>query len=258
MAKIDLGILGGYSGRVGKVVGYYRMGKWCVRAYQPTINDAKTEAQLQQRGLFKAMIQFASHCLEPIRLGMKAAGDKEQLTECNLFMKDNSKCFKHIDGAVAIDYARLQFSKGTLPGVAFRRLEIDGGTRVEVEYEPNRKSSRAKTDDRVYVYAYLPSLGQGILSAPAERRSKRMAFVLPDQWAGQEVHFYGFTIAGDGIASETSYLGTSLEPLTEATEDEQNTQEKKINKNNGQRKTDTVSRSDRSGGAGGLAARGEP
>lgn len=258
MAKIDQGILGGYSGRVGGVVGYYRMGKWCVRAYQPTINDAKTEAQLQQRSIFKEMIQFASRNLEPMRLGLRQAARHEELTECNYFIRHNCKNFKHIDGAVNIDYSALQFSQGTLPGVLFSRLQVDGGVRVAVDYETNRRSSRAKMDDRVYVYAYLPSLGHGILSAAATRRAKRLAFVLPEQWAGQEVYFYGFTIAEDGTASPTSYLGTSFAPISEPIEDEVATETRNNINNNEQGKTDTVSCTHRGGNANDLDARGKP
>lgn len=258
MAKIDQGILGGYSGRIGNVVGYYRMGKWCVRAYQPTINDAKTEAQLQQRSVFKAMIQFASRNLEPMRLGLRQVAREEVLTECNYFIRYNCKHFRHAGGAVEVDYAALQFSKGSLPCVEFTGLNVEGGVRVEVDYEPNRSSSRAKMEDSVYVYAYLPALGAGILSAAATRKAKRLAFVLPDEWAGQEVHFYGFTLAADGTASATAYLGTSLAPMTEEPENMSNTKNNIIEKKNGKRKVDTVSGAYRGGGDGGVAAGGEP
>ena len=220
MAKIDQGILGGYSGRVGRVVGYYRMGQWCLRAYQPTINDAKTEAQLRQRSVFKTMIQFASQNLSILRLGLKQVAREKVLTECNYFIRNNCKHFRHVGGAVEVDYAALQFSKGSLPCVEFTGLKVEGGVRVGVDYEPNRSSSRAKMEDGVYVYAYQPALGEGILSAAATRKAKRLAFVLPDEWAGQEVHFYGFTLAADGTASATTYLGTSLAPMAERAENE--------------------------------------
>ncbi len=258
MAKIEQGILGGYSGRVGKVVGYYRMGKWCVRSYQPTINDAKTEAQLRQRSVFKVMIGLASRVLEPIRLGLKRASDEAEMTECNLFMHHNKKCFRHIDGTVAIDYAGLQLSRGSLPGVRFTELRMGDGMRVEAVYETNRRSSQARMDDRVVVYAYHPASGTGILSAPAERRSRGLAFVLPDQWAGQEVHFYGFTVSEEGRASATTYLGTSFAPMSEPVEDETSTDTKKNSNNNEERQTDTVSRSDWGGGANGFTSRGKP
>lgn len=258
MAKIDQGILGGYSGRVGRVVGYYRMGQWCLRAYQPTINDAKTEAQLRQRSVFKTMIQFASQNLSILRLGLKQVAREKVLTECNYFIRNNCKHFRHVDGVVEVDYAALQFSAGTLPGVEFKALRVEDGVCVEVDYEPNRSSSRAKMDDGVYVYAYAPALASGIFGAPAARKAKRMAFVLPDEWAGQEVHFYGFTLAADGTASATTYLGTAQQPLTKEHENMSNTKNNIIEKKNGKRKVDTVSGAYRGGGDGGVAAGGEP
>ena len=258
MAKIDQGILGGYSGRIGSVVGYYRKGKWCVRAYQPTINDAKSAAQLQQRSIFKAMIQFASRTLAPIRWGMKQISDMEEITECNLFMRMNSQNFKHIDGTVQIVYSGLQFSMGDLPGVDFRSLQVEADGRVTVDYEPNRISSRAKMEDEVHVYAYLPSEGLGVLCAPASRRSKQTAFMLPDGWASQDVHFYGFTLASDGCASETTYLGSTLEPLSQPAENKSSIENKNPLIEYEERQTDPVSGPHRSGGDNPLTARGKP
>lgn len=258
MAKIDQGILGGYSGRIGNVVGYYRKGKWCVRAYLPTINDAKTEAQLQQRSIFKAMIQFASSTLEPIRLGFKQASDIEEITECNLFMRENSRCFRHEGGRVEVDYAGLQFSKGDLPGVVFTGLTVEADGRVAVQYEPNRSSARAKMEDRVHVLAYLPSAGRCVCGAPSARRSKQAAFMLPSGWASGEVHFFGFTLADDGSASGTTYLGTSLLPLTQSPDDNAPGDNKQNPSYNDQRTTDTLSGAYRSGSPRRIDSRGEP
>ena len=93
MAKLDMGILGGFSGRVGTVVGYRRRGAWFVRAYQPHINDRKSAAQLEQRSRFKAMIQFASPATPVLRIGLKKAAAAQCLTEGNIFLKINKNHF---------------------------------------------------------------------------------------------------------------------------------------------------------------------
>ena len=93
MAKIEMGILGGFSGRVGSVVGYHRRGAWFVRAYQPHIKDRKSAAQLEQRSRFKAMIQFASQATGVLRVGLREAARAEGLTEGNLFLKENHAGF---------------------------------------------------------------------------------------------------------------------------------------------------------------------
>ena len=93
MAKLDMGILGGFSGRVGTVVGYYRRGAWFVRAYQPHIKDRKSAAQLEQRSRFKAMIQFASPATPVLRVGLRQVAADWQITEGNAFLKINKECF---------------------------------------------------------------------------------------------------------------------------------------------------------------------
>ena len=95
MAKLDMGILGGFSGRVGTVVGYHRRGGWYVRAYQPHIKDRKSEAQLAQRGRFKAMIQFASQATGVLRVGLKQLAADQQITEGNAFLKINHRNFQN-------------------------------------------------------------------------------------------------------------------------------------------------------------------
>ena len=89
-----MGILGGFSGRVGTVVGYYRRGAWFVRAYQPHIKDRKSAAQLEQRSRFKAMIQFASPATPVLRVGLRKVAADQQITEGNAFLKINTESFQ--------------------------------------------------------------------------------------------------------------------------------------------------------------------
>ncbi len=127
MAKLDMGILGGFSGRVGTVVGYHRHGAWFVRAYQPHIKDRKSAAQLEQRSRFKAMIQFASPATPVLRVGLRQVAADQQITEGNAFLKINKECFpresrnsrntresrnsRNSRNSRAIDYPSLQFSR---------------------------------------------------------------------------------------------------------------------------------------------------
>ena len=105
MAIIGNGILDGFSGRVGPVVGYWRRGRWCVRAHVPHIRDARTEAQLVQRSRFKAMILFASPATAVLRLGLHHEADRLGLTEGNVFLRMNHSSFAPQGGGV--DYVEI-------------------------------------------------------------------------------------------------------------------------------------------------------
>ena len=195
MAKIEMGILGGFSGRVGTVVGYYRRGGWYVRAYQPNIRDRRSAAQLQQRSRFKAMIMASSQLLGAIRLGLRERAQRAGLTEGNVFLQLNKQHFTD----VAVDYAGLQLSTGTMPQAAYRGYRLVDGV-LEVDFERNSRMRGAK----VQVVAY-----DGERCAVAEAVSASLGHVrmaLPDGWDAAATHVYAFTVGADGCCSRTAYL----------------------------------------------------
>ena len=78
---------------------------------------------------------------------------------------------------------------------------------IAVPFAPHAEGERASGNDEVYVYAYCPEREEGVLSAPAYRKTGRVSLELPDRWQGLEVHFYGFAVDDRGEASETTYIG---------------------------------------------------
>lgn len=197
MAKIEQGILGGFSGRVGTVVGYQRHGQWFVRAYQPHIKDRKSAAQLRQRGRFKQMIQFASPATPVLRQGLHDMAERLRLTEGNCFLRLNSGCF---DGS-GVDYARLRFSQGGLAGVEITQTAVDQSGTTSVRW----RSHGGRLTDRVHLYAYCAATGRGVAVAAAERGRNNTQFTLPQEFLGEEVHLWAFATSADGKASATAY-----------------------------------------------------
>ncbi|MBP3762402.1 MAG: hypothetical protein J6I49_00815 [Bacteroidales bacterium] len=202
MAIIEQGILGGFRGRVGTVVGYWRKGRWCIRARAVAFRDARSAAQLVQRSRFKAMIGLASRMGAAVQRGLTQASDEHGLTEGNLFMRINNQCFTHTAEGVRVDYRALRLALGRLPNVAFGAPQVDGA-RVELPFDKQKQLHGARNEDVVHVYAYVPALGEGRFVAAVPRRAKRAAFLLPDEYLGLEVHLYGFA-----ERSETASCGT--------------------------------------------------
>lgn len=196
MAKLEQGILGPFTGKVGTVVGYLWKGKALVRAYRREVRYPNTERQQAERGWFVQMVRFAAAARGALLLGLREAAAREQMTEGNLFVKRNKGCFG-LDGAV--DYERLQFACGSVGVAAFERYDVDDGGTLEVRY--GRGVGRGQ--DAVYVYVYCPDLGQGLLSAAAARRDGVLRMALPDEWAGRELAVYGFCVDAAGHASRS-------------------------------------------------------
>ncbi len=201
MAKIEMGILGGFSGRVGTVVGYYRRGAWFVRAYQPHINDRKSAAQLEQRSRFKAMIQFASPATPVLRVGLRQVAADCQITEGNAFLKINKECFpRESRNSRAIDYPSLQFSRGSLAAPQALQYAVDEGGVLAVRWS----AGDGRLADRIHIYVYCPAAMTGI-ALEGERGRHGLQALLPQDFVGEELHLWAFAAAADGMVSPTVY-----------------------------------------------------
>ena len=210
MAKLEMGILGGFSGRVGTVVGYHRRGAWFVRAYQPHIKDRKSAAQLEQRSRFKAMIQFASPATPVLRVGLRRVAADWQITEGNAFLKINKECFpresrnsrntRESRNSRAIDYPSLQFSQGSLAAPAALQYTVD-----EVGTLTVRWSARGgRLTDRIHIYIYCPAAMAGI-ALQGERGRHGLQALLPQDFVSADLHLWAFAEGAKGEVSETVY-----------------------------------------------------
>ena len=58
MAKLENGILGGFRGKVGNVIGYTYKGQNVIRKYQPVVTNPKTTQQTASRSRFRTLSQL--------------------------------------------------------------------------------------------------------------------------------------------------------------------------------------------------------
>lgn len=213
MGKITNGILGGFSGQVGPVIGYMWRGKMCMRRMPEHVANPRSKAQVAQREAFKQMVQLAASMNQAVRAGMRTEARAEGLTEYNLFVKSNFDVL----GSDGIDYERIQVSCGEVAPVGILSAERDDAGVVMVRFEKNPLRMRAADNDEVLLYAYCPEEGYGLLSAAAYRRQKQVALLLPDEWEGKAIHLYCFVRNYKQECSPTVYvvLGTQAEAADE-------------------------------------------
>ena len=206
MAKFNDGILGGFTGRVGNVIGYRRNGKWVMRALPKKVKNPRTDKQTEHREIFKLMIQTAAMLHEGIHIGMRDAARVEGITARNLFVKINKQCFSLVDGALETDYDSLLVSYGPLPEPLFGHPEVSAGGVVAVNFTPSADDRPAIGSDYVYLFAVCPDKAETALSLPVLRASGTAGMTLPAQWDSHAVHLYGFAANHDGQASPSVHL----------------------------------------------------
>ena len=238
MAKQTAGFMGGFHGRLGPAVGYMWRGQWCVRAYNPAPRNPRTPEQVAHREMFKREVQLASHMSWAINLSFKEVSYNMGMTPYNLFVhlnqhafslveRDQSGANQHafslvgrdqsganqpnevVDGIFTVDYRKLILSTGPLQEAVYEAPEWTSDNVLTV------KLGRSSGDrhDYVRLYVYCPDQETGILTAPVYRKAKQISAMLPDRFAGREVHVYGLVYNDDGVWAETTYVGGL--PLTE-------------------------------------------
>ena len=114
-----------------------------------------------------------------------------------------------VNGIFTVDYRNLILSTGPLQEAVYEAPEWTSDNVLTV------KLGRSSGDrhDYVRLYVYCPDLETGILTAPVYRKAKQISAMLPDRFAGREVHVYGLVYNDEGVWAETTYVGGL--PLTE-------------------------------------------
>lgn len=207
MGKLYHGIDGPFSGKVGPVVGYMWKNRACIRTYRHQVNYPNTEDQQHQRNWFVSMVRFAAQATDALKLGLSYVAAASRMTEGNFFVMKNKQHFHRENDCVRVDYEKLQIAIGSATDVYFHKPCFEKNEIVVVDFEKNSLSLKASADDQIYVYIYATGSGEGLLSAPVARRAKQIQVALPQSWAGQEVHLYGFVVDRNGRASNSTYIG---------------------------------------------------
>lgn len=214
MGKVQVGILDGFVGKVGTVVGSFWKGLPVMRAYKRVVKDANTNAQQLIRTRFTAITSLASAFLYAIRMGFKQVARSRKITEGDYFVKKNWECV-HADtpGTTTIDYTELVLAQGNLPEVLFGNASFAEPLQVSVPMTDTTGVIGADAHDKVYLFVYSPEAGAGVISDGRNTRADESASVnVPAYWNGHRVHVWGFAIGNGtdnkGIVSDSRYLGS--------------------------------------------------
>ena len=213
MGKVQQGILDGFIGKVGTVVGAFWKGKPVMRAYKRQIRDLNSEAQQLVRTRFAAINSLSAAFLSAIRIGFAEVARRKRSTEGNVFVQENWS-FVHADtpGSATVDFSELKIAKGSLPEVEFGSPKFDTPLTVEVPIAAGDVPIGADSSDLVFMFVYSPEAGQGLLSEAVTRGDESVVLTVPGYWNGHRVHLWGFAVGGGhddaGVISNSRYLGS--------------------------------------------------
>lgn len=212
MGKIEQGILGGFSGKVGPVVGYIRKGYAGIRAYRRHRGPSTVEQQrIQLR--FQKLTEMANPFASAYRTGLGKSAKGKDLSTYNAFIEKNFAAVSATPGlTTTVDYSKMILSEGKLPPVLFSRPDLTTPQTVAATFQSMLQVDETSGQDQVFLFVYCPSMDMGVMSAPAERSTERVSATVPAAWNGLEVHVWGFVMGNApinrGIPSNSTYLGS--------------------------------------------------
>ena len=147
MGTIKQGILGGFSGKVGTVIGGNWKGIDYMRSKAASVSNPKTEAQLDQRARFGAALAFLQPITPFVRVGFKNYAVK--MTAFNSAMSYNLN--NALVGAYpdyAIDYNNALVSRGTLATALNALASSNDPNTVTFTWEDNSTQGNANATDQ--------------------------------------------------------------------------------------------------------------
>lgn len=147
MGKINRGILGGFTGKVGNVVGSSWKGIETMRALPISVLNPRTTAQVGNRTRFGSISTLAAAMLTTI---VKPLNDRfaSRMSGYNMFTSRNGSAFNDSGSFVP---GNLVLSSGKLGATPFTAGGIDNASEVAVIWDATPVGSYQMSTDKLYV-----------------------------------------------------------------------------------------------------------
>jgi hypothetical protein len=208
MGTIKKGIIGGFSGKVGPVIGSSWKGKPYMKARPTSVANPKTQGQLDHRGKFSKTIQFLSPMKNFLRVGFI-----EMAINKTAFNAATSYNFRHaITGSYPdfnMDYPRMLVSQGTLAG-ALHPVVTASANQINFSWQNNADNMEVIDSDRVLLMIYNASQQLSVFMVGGNTRdSSSQSIAIPPEFEGDEVHCYiAFQNSEATAASTSQFVGS--------------------------------------------------
>lgn len=209
MSILSQGILGGFSGKTGPVIGSSWRGKPVMRA-KPVFKKNRTfsEPQLQQQEKFKLMISFLRSIDYLLNLSYKQGKDGRSGFQ-EAFSENIRNAIMGEVSPFSIDYEKVKLAYGNIPVLSLVSCVAETSNMVKFSWnlmlDQGKKASEA---DRAIGVLYSPEDNLFLTSDFNTRRSNLELLVDAASFTGKTVHSWFFFLSdNESRASESRYTG---------------------------------------------------
>jgi len=208
MGVIKQGILGGFSGTVGTVIGGSWKGIDYMRSKPAKVSNPNSKGQRDQRSKFSLVLSFLQPISEFIRIGFKEYAVK--MTAFNSAMSYNVK--NAIAGEYpdyTMDYSLALVSRGSLAGALNPAATSGAVGEVSFTWEDNSTETNANEDDLTMLLVLNPDKNEAVFTTEGSTRNAGTQLVtIPDSYSGDTVECYIAFISIGGEVANSKHVGS--------------------------------------------------
>jgi len=207
MGKIRQGILGGFNGTVGTVIGGSWKGMAYMRGKAQSIKNPRTEKQMAQRTKFGMAQKFVKVMTAYLQVGFR--NYTQQQTATNAAMSHTVRnCMAGKYPAFGIDPSKVLVSSGSLMPGRFCTVKVENDV-ATFTWEDNSDESHAAIDDFAMPLIYNFTKGEAVFTTEdASRVDCKATLKLPADWSGDLLSCYiAFASVENTHVSNSVYVG---------------------------------------------------
>lgn len=212
MGKLNMGILGGFSGTVGTVIGLSKKnGDDVIIAKSKRKRTSNTEGQVNQRTKFGLATGFMQTLNPLVKVGCKTVAGNDMSAynyACKHLM---AKAIVGTAPDFEIDYSQVLVSDGQLSQPTNASAQLVNGV-VNFKWDDNTGLCNGTGTDKVVMIVYnVSNFELSFSTAAATRSSKAGTLNIPNSSVGDQLVFYMFLQSATDTYSVSSsqYLGTA-------------------------------------------------
>lgn len=208
MGTINKGILGGFSGTVGTVIGGSWKGIDYMRSQPARRSGTLTPAQIDQQLKFKLVVSFVQSfaALAMITFRNYAAKMTGTNSAVSYLLKN---AVTGVSPNYTLNYSLVLISRGDLPN-AGNPVAVLGAQAGDITFNwtNNAGVGKAKPDDKAVLMLYCPATNQSVYTTGSALRSAQTETLDVSIFSGKTVETYIGFMSADGKDVATSiYTG---------------------------------------------------
>ena len=205
MGIIRKGILGGFSGNVGPVVGSTWKGITYMKSLPAKKSKTSTIAQIEQQLRFSLIILFLQTMSALLELTFKSYAI--EMTGFNAAFSYN------IQNAVTgtspdflVDYAKALVSRGNLPNGSSPAAAKSTGNNVVFTWTDNSGTGTAMATDKTVLVAYCDTMDATIYTTGTTTRADATETIDLSPFSGKKVQTYIAFVDAEGKEASNSFF----------------------------------------------------